>query len=103
MQPGSKSCLTMTNVTTAATLRHPGAIHQLEGIAREAVRIHTAEVVAFANHYGHPIPWEYRLKLFASFMASRPSIGLDHDLFMDLFRDAHGLWPNVRRKYPRTR
>ena len=65
MQPGSKSCLTMTNVTTAATLRHPGAIHQLEGIAREAVRIHTAEVVAFANHYGHPIPWEYRLRLFA--------------------------------------
>lgn len=93
----------MPKVNTAAPLRHPSTHHQLEGIAREAVRLHTADVVAFAKRYGYPIPWEYRLKMFASFMASRPNLPMDDSLFMDLFRDAHGLWPNGRRKYLRTR
>jgi hypothetical protein len=94
--------LDMPNVNTSATL-WPTMRHEVDGIAREAVRQHTAPVVDFAKHYGHSIPWEYRLKMYASFMAARPRIDVDVDLFMDLFRDAHELWPNGRRLIRRAR
>lgn len=92
----------MSKVETSATL-WPTMRHEVDGIAREAVRQHTAPVVDFAKHYGHPIPWEYRLNLYASFMVARPRIWVDVDLFMDLFRDAHELWPNGRRLIRRAR
>lgn len=86
----------MTKIKTSATL-WPAILHQVDGITKELIRDHTAAVVEFARTYGHPIPWERRLELWLSFSATFTMLDVDHEEFMDAFRDVHGLWPKGRR------
>lgn len=76
---------------------------QLVSIAREAIRQHTASVVEFARTYGHRIPYEHRLELWLAFNKAFPAVPLDADVFLFVFRDVHGLWPNGRRTIRRAR
>lgn len=70
---------------------------QVESITKILIRDQTATVVAFARTFGHRIPWEQRLELWLSFSTAHPAIEVDHEEFMDAFRDVHGLWPKGRR------
>lgn len=92
----------MANVTPSAT-QWPKMSHQLVGIAREAIRQHTAPVVEFARIYGHRIPYEQRLELWLDFIKAFPSAPIDADVFLFVLRDVHGLWPNGRRTIRRAR
>jgi hypothetical protein len=92
----------MTNVRTYATL-WPAIRFQVDAIIHELIGEHTAEVVAFARQYGQRIPWEQRVELWLSFSLAHPAIEVDHETFMDAFRDVHTLWPNGRRIIRRKR
>ncbi len=92
----------MPNVNTSATL-WPAIRHQADGITKELIRDHTAAVAEFARTYGLRIPLERRLELWLSFSATFPILAVDHEGFMDAFRDVHGLWPNGRRLIRRAR
>lgn len=92
----------MPKVNTSATL-WPMIRHQVDGITKELIREHTAAVVEFARTYGHRIPWERCLELWLSFSTTFPTLVVDHEEFMDAFRDVHGLWPKGRRLIRRIR
>lgn len=92
----------MPKVNTSATL-WLAIRHQVDGITKEMIRDHTAPVVEFARTYGHRIPWEQRMELWLSFTIANPALEVDHEEFMDAFRDVHGLWPKGRRIIRRAR